>query len=39
MTTNVRGCKDLINEGYNGFIYEKDDIKKASSIIKNLNNG
>ena len=36
LTTNVRGCKDLIDEGYNGFIYEKDDIKKASSIIKKI---
>ena len=36
LTTNVRGCKDLIYEGYNGFIYDKDDVLKASSIIKKV---
>ena len=36
LTTNVRGCKDLIYEGYNGFIYDKDDVLKASSIIKKI---
>ena len=36
LTTNVRGCEDLIIDGYNGFIYDKNDIKKASDIILKL---
>ena len=31
VTTNVRGCQDLIINGYNGFIY---DIKKAQEAVE-----
>lgn len=36
LTTNVRGCKDLIDEGYNGFMYDKEDVLKAATIITKI---
>jgi len=38
VTTNVRGCRDLIVEGYNGYIYEVQDVKKAAQHIVQLYN-
>lgn len=34
IATNVRGCKDLINNNINGYIYQPGDIKKIESILK-----
>ena len=36
LTTTERGCKDLIIDGYNGFLYDKFDIQKASKTILNI---
>ncbi len=36
LTTTERGCKDLIIDGYNGFLYDKFDIQKGSEIILNI---
>lgn len=36
LATKVRGCEDLIIEGYNGFLYNKEDICKASTTILKL---
>ena len=38
ITTNVRGCRDLIINGYNGFIYDVYDVDKASEHILKLYN-
>ena len=29
LTTKIRGCKDLIIEGYNGFLYDNFDLDEA----------
>ena len=36
LTTNVRGCRDLIVNGYNGYLYEKYDVISASNEILNI---
>ena len=33
ITTNARGCKDLIIDGYNGYTYEIFDIDRAINLI------
>ena len=33
LTTKARGCKDLIIEGYNGYLYDINDIQRASKRI------
>ena len=34
IATNVRGCKDLINNNINGYTYQPGDIKKIELILK-----
>lgn len=36
VTSNVRGCKDLVEEGNNGFTADKNDYVKYAEIIKNI---
>lgn len=38
ITTKARGCKDLIVEGYNGYTYDKYDLKTAFNHILTLYN-
>ena len=38
ITSNVRGCQDLVEDGKNGFIAEKDDYKKFAELIFKLMN-
>ena len=38
VATNVRGHYDLVKNGVNGFLFEVDDINKASKSIEFLHN-
>jgi glycosyltransferase involved in cell wall biosynthesis len=38
ITSNVRGCQDLVEDGKNGFIAEKDDYNKFAELISKLMN-
>ena len=36
ITSNVRGCRDLVQVGHNGFIGEKNDYKYYAEVIQKL---